>query len=134
MHPGAKSCIGLSPDRGGIRSKCQVPEYGRYLTLIFPYIASLSQPFCIPSVVLKKAHQIEPDLLHPQHGVSAASKCGAVALIELVMESPQPVLVRARPAAGLIYEGRIVADLDPKTVTVQELGLYMAGSGRRAVQ
>ena len=34
----------------------------------------------------------------------------------------------------VIYEGRIVADLDPKTVTVQELGLYMAGSGRRAVQ
>ena len=34
----------------------------------------------------------------------------------------------------VIDEGRIVADLDPKTVTVQELGLYMAGSGRRAVQ
>ncbi|MBM6925726.1 ABC transporter ATP-binding protein [Pseudoflavonifractor phocaeensis] len=30
----------------------------------------------------------------------------------------------------VIFEGQIVADLDPKTVTVQELGLYMAGSKR----
>ena len=28
----------------------------------------------------------------------------------------------------VIFEGRIVAQLDPKQVTVQELGLYMAGS------
>ncbi|WP_312642205.1 ABC transporter ATP-binding protein [Hydrogenoanaerobacterium sp.] len=32
----------------------------------------------------------------------------------------------------VIYEGEIVADLDPKAVTVQELGLYMAGSKRGA--
>lgn len=32
----------------------------------------------------------------------------------------------------VIYEGEIVAELDPKTVTVQELGLYMAGSKRGA--
>lgn len=31
----------------------------------------------------------------------------------------------------VIYEGEIVADLDPKQVTIQELGLYMAGSKRR---
>ena len=31
----------------------------------------------------------------------------------------------------VIYEGAIVADLDPKQVTVQELGLYMAGSRRK---
>lgn len=30
----------------------------------------------------------------------------------------------------VIYEGEIVADLDPKEVTVQELGLYMAGTKR----
>ena len=28
----------------------------------------------------------------------------------------------------VIYEGKIVADLNPKEVTIQELGLYMAGS------
>ncbi len=32
----------------------------------------------------------------------------------------------------VIYEGQIVADLDPKAITVQELGLYMAGSKRGA--
>lgn len=31
----------------------------------------------------------------------------------------------------VIYEGAIVADLDPQAVTVQELGLYMAGSKRQ---
>ena len=31
----------------------------------------------------------------------------------------------------VIYEGEIVADLDPKEVTIQELGLYMAGSKRK---
>lgn len=30
----------------------------------------------------------------------------------------------------VIYEGEIVADLDPKDVTMQELGLYMSGSKR----
>ena len=33
----------------------------------------------------------------------------------------------------VIYEGEIVAELDPRQVTVQELGLYMAGSKRKAV-
>ncbi len=31
----------------------------------------------------------------------------------------------------VIYEGEIVAELDPKEITVQELGLYMAGSKRK---
>ena len=34
----------------------------------------------------------------------------------------------------VIYEGEIVADVRPEEVTVQELGLYMAGSKRRAEQ
>ena len=32
----------------------------------------------------------------------------------------------------VIYEGRIVADVNPKEVTYQELGLYMAGAGKGA--
>ena len=32
----------------------------------------------------------------------------------------------------VIYEGQIVADVDPREVTLQELGLYMAGSKRAA--
>ena len=62
--------------------------------------------------------------------VAERDKGTAVLLVSLeldeVMQLSDRILV--------IYEGRIVADLDPKTVTVQELGLYMAGSGRRAVQ
>lgn len=33
----------------------------------------------------------------------------------------------------VIYEGSIVADLNPREITVQELGLYMAGSKRQQV-
>lgn len=33
----------------------------------------------------------------------------------------------------VIYEGEIVADLNPKAVTIKELGLYMAGSKRNEV-
>lgn len=33
----------------------------------------------------------------------------------------------------VIYEGELVADLDPKEVTIQEMGLYMAGSKRMEV-
>ena len=34
----------------------------------------------------------------------------------------------------VMYEGEIVGQLDPKTTTVGELGLYMAGAKRKEVQ
>ncbi|OYO51466.1 heme ABC transporter ATP-binding protein, partial [Lachnotalea glycerini] len=34
----------------------------------------------------------------------------------------------------VIYEGEIVADLDPKKITIKELGLYMAGSKKEEVK
>ncbi len=34
----------------------------------------------------------------------------------------------------VMYEGEIVGELDPKTVTVQELGLYMSGAKRNTVK
>jgi len=33
----------------------------------------------------------------------------------------------------VMYEGEIVADVDPKQVTFQELGLYMSGAKRDEV-
>jgi simple sugar transport system ATP-binding protein len=33
----------------------------------------------------------------------------------------------------VIYEGELVAELNPKEVTIQELGLYMAGSKKGVV-
>jgi simple sugar transport system ATP-binding protein len=34
----------------------------------------------------------------------------------------------------VIYEGELVGELDPKKVTIQELGLYMAGAKRDEVK
>ena len=34
----------------------------------------------------------------------------------------------------VMYEGEIVGQLDPKNTTVEELGLYMAGAKKEAVQ
>ena len=34
----------------------------------------------------------------------------------------------------VLYEGEIVGEFDPKQVSVEELGLYMAGSKRKEVQ
>lgn len=33
----------------------------------------------------------------------------------------------------VIYEGELVGEFDPKTTSVEELGLYMSGSKRRAL-
>jgi simple sugar transport system ATP-binding protein len=32
----------------------------------------------------------------------------------------------------VMYEGEIVGELDPKTTSIQELGLYMAGAKKNA--
>ncbi|WP_312908769.1 ABC transporter ATP-binding protein [Tissierella praeacuta] len=46
--------------------------------------------------------------------------------LEEVMNVPDRILV--------MYEGEIVGELDPKTTTVQELGLYMSGAKRDIVK
>lgn len=53
----------------------------------------------------------------------------AVLLISLELDEVMNVSDRIL----VIYEGEIVGDLDPKKITVQELGLYMAGSKRSEV-
>lgn len=53
----------------------------------------------------------------------------AVLLISLELDEVMNVSDRIL----VIYEGEIVADLDPNKVTIQELGLYMAGSKRTEV-
>ncbi len=50
----------------------------------------------------------------------------AVLLVSLELDEVMDVSDRIL----VIYEGEIVADLDPGSVTVQELGLYMSGSKR----
>ncbi len=62
--------------------------------------------------------------------IAARDSGKAVLLISLeldeVMNLPDRILV--------MYEGEIVAETKPNEITVQELGLYMAGSKRRAAQ
>jgi simple sugar transport system ATP-binding protein len=53
----------------------------------------------------------------------------AVLLISLELDEVMNVSDRIL----VIYEGEIVGDLDPAEITVQELGLYMAGSKRSGV-
>nr|MCR5723044.1 heme ABC transporter ATP-binding protein [Lachnospiraceae bacterium] len=51
----------------------------------------------------------------------------AVLLISLELDEVMNVSDRIL----VMYEGEIVGEFDPKTVTVQELGLYMAGAKRQ---
>lgn len=53
----------------------------------------------------------------------------AVLLISLELDEVMNVSDRIM----VIYEGELVADLDPKNTTEQELGLYMAGAKKEAV-
>ncbi len=52
----------------------------------------------------------------------------AVLLVSLELDEVMNVSDRIL----VMYEGEIVADVNPKEVTVQELGLYMAGTKRGA--
>lgn len=58
--------------------------------------------------------------------LSQRDKGKAVLLVSLELDEVMDVSDRIL----VIYEGEIVADLDPGSVTVQELGLYMSGSKR----
>ena len=54
----------------------------------------------------------------------------AVLLVSLELDEVMTVSDRIL----VMYEGEIVGELDPKTSTVEELGLYMAGAKREAVR
>ena len=53
----------------------------------------------------------------------------AVLLVSLELDEVMNVSDRIL----VIYEGELVADVNPAEVTIQELGLYMAGSKRNEV-
>ena len=50
----------------------------------------------------------------------------AVLLVSLELDEVMDVSDRIL----VMYEGELVGELDPKTTTVEELGLYMAGAKR----
>ena len=68
----------------------------------------------------------DPRLLvavQPTRGLDAGK---AVLLVSLELDEVMDVSDRIL----VMYEGEIVGELDPKSVTVEELGLYMAGAKR----
>ena len=67
----------------------------------------------------------DSDLSTDEIGVGSYVKLKDLELDE-VMDVPDRILV--------MYEGEIVGELDPKTTTQEELGLYMAGAKRDEVR
>ena len=65
------------------------------------------------------------EFIHKQI-VSARDNGKAVLLVSLELDEVMNLSDRIL----VMYEGEIVGELDPKTTTVNELGLYMAGSKR----
>ena len=51
----------------------------------------------------------------------------AVLLVSLELDE----VINVSDRILVMYEGEIVGELDPKTTTIQELGLYMAGAKRQ---
>ena len=62
------------------------------------------------------------------HGQLAEERAKGKGILLISLELEEVLSVSDRIL--VIFEGRIVADLNPKTVTFQELGLYMSGAGR----
>ncbi len=61
------------------------------------------------------------------HQIIASRDAGdAVLLVSLELEEVMNLSDRIL----VMYEGEIVGDLDPKKITTEELGLYMAGAKR----
>ncbi|MEN6419609.1 MAG: heme ABC transporter ATP-binding protein, partial [Clostridiaceae bacterium] len=59
--------------------------------------------------------------------IAERDKNKAVLLISLELDEVMNVSDRIL----VMYEGEIVGEFDPKTTTVQEIGLYMAGAKRQ---
>ena len=62
------------------------------------------------------------------HGQLVAQRDAGKAVLLVSLELDEVMNVSDRIL--VMYEGEIVGELDPKTTTVQELGLYMAGAKR----
>ena len=59
--------------------------------------------------------------------VAERSKGKGILLVSLELDEVMDISDRIL----VIYEGRIVADVKPKDVSFQDLGLYMSGSAKR---
>ena len=67
----------------------------------------------------------------PCHRASGTRSCRLKAVLLVSLELDEVMDVSDRIL--VMYEGELVGQLDPKTVSVEELGLYMAGAKRDPV-
>mgnify|MGYP002421347585 CR=1 FL=1 len=68
----------------------------------------------------------EKNIIHRQI-VAERDKGTAVLLVSLELDEVMNLSDRIL----VMYEGEVVGEFDPKTTTVQELGLYMAGARKQ---
>jgi simple sugar transport system ATP-binding protein len=66
------------------------------------------------------------------HGQLVAQRDAGKAVLLVSLELDEVMNLSDRIL--VMYEGEIVGEFDPKTVTVEELGLYMAGAKRQEVE
>ena len=127
-----------------------------------PVLVDIFAEWCAPcntmSAVLKKVKEIQGDALriikvdidkNPQlliavqptrgldvgaieyiHKQIVAQRDAGKAVLLVSLELDEVMTVSDRIL--VMYEGEIVGELDPKTTTVEELGLYMAGAKKEA--
>ena len=109
-----------------------------------PYELTCAVSKRVPRVYFKNGREIDRELplivaVQPTRGldvgaieyihsqlVSERDKGKAVLLVSLELDEVMSLSDRIL----VMYEGKIVGEFDPKKITVQELGLYMAGAKR----
>ena len=83
-------------------------------------------------VAVQPTHGLDVGAIEYIHSqlVAQRDKGKGVLLVSLELDEVMNVSDRIL----VMFEGRIVGEFDPKTVTTEELGLYMAGAGKEAQQ
>ena len=85
----------------------------------------------MPLAVPEQVDEVEPDLLHPQHGVAAAAEGPGVALIYLVVKGPQLLPARRRAALGLPGQGGVARQSPAQHNPLRRRELRLKGLQRR---
>ena len=78
-----------SPLRPQLGQQLQLPEDRRHGALVLAGVPCLPDGLGVPLAVPEQVDEVEPDLLHPQHGVAAAVKGLGIRLVEGVVEGAQ---------------------------------------------
>ena len=94
--------------------------YGRFSCREGKIVETVNIGADCPLVIVEGAYSMRPEF----------RKAYDLSICMLISEE-LPELIGMSDRILVMFEGSIVAELDPQEVTVQELGLYMAGSKRQ---